>query len=338
MRHKKALRILFALIFAGTFGHSASAQERPKKLLVAHAGLISTHASVWLAEDLGFYKKHGLDVTAVFTGSGSVTSQALLAGEAKVASTSVGPTASAVSAGADLAIIAGLIHILPYQFWVQPQVRRPEDLRGKRVAISTFGSGSHLAVEVALQLLGLDPARDKMTVIQVGQQSERVAALLSGRVDGTALDPGFAQAAKDKGLTLLLNMTKSDTPYLNTVLVASRRFAKENPQIIDSFLKGTVDGLAYLSNPSSEKAVKDVLARRLKLTTPQSIQAMYDSTVEIHKTKVPDVPVVGVQNMIDALHRVNPRMAKLKAADLIDNSFIERLEKSGYFQESKKRN
>jgi NitT/TauT family transport system substrate-binding protein len=144
------------------------AQEGPKKLLVAHAGLISTHASVWLAEDYGFYKKHGLDVTAVFTGSGSVTSQALVAGEAKVASTSVGPTAGAVSAGADLAIIAGLIHILPYQFWVQPQVHRPEDLKGKRVAISTYGSGSHLAAEVALQLLGLDPARDKITIIQVG--------------------------------------------------------------------------------------------------------------------------------------------------------------------------
>ena len=107
------------------------AQEGSKRLLVAYAGLISTHASVWLAEDTGLYKKHGLEVTAVFTGSGSVTSQALVAGEARVASTSVGPTAGAVGAGADLAIIAGLIHILPYQFWAQPQVRRAEDLKGK---------------------------------------------------------------------------------------------------------------------------------------------------------------------------------------------------------------
>jgi ABC-type nitrate/sulfonate/bicarbonate transport system substrate-binding protein len=125
---------------------------------------------------------------------------------------------------------------------------------------------------------------------------------------------------------------------LNTVIVASRRYIKENPQVIESFLKGTIDGLAFLSNPASEKAVKSVLARRLKLTTPQSIQIMYDATVEMHaKTKIPSAPVAGVQNMIDALQRVNPRLTKLKAADLIDNSFVERLDKSGYINEAMKR-
>jgi hypothetical protein len=84
--------------------------------------------------------------------------------------------------------------------------------------------------------------------------------------------------------------------------------------------------------------VKSVLARRLKLTTPQSVQVMYDTTLEIHaNTKVPNVPLEGVQNMIDALLGINPRMAKLKAADIVDSSFIERLEKSGYIKEATKR-
>ena len=115
---------------------------------------------------------------------------------------------------------------------------------------------------------------------------------------------------------MMSDLTKLESPYLNTVLVTSRRYAKENPQIIESFLKGTIDGLAFLPNPANEKAVKNVLARRLKLTTPQSIQVMYDTTLEIHaKTKVPNAPVAGVQNMIDVLLRINPRLAKLKAAD-----------------------
>src|SRR5262252_8814078 len=204
MRHRGFIQLCLVVVLLGSWVRSSAAQETLTKLLIAHAGLISTHTSVWLAEDQGFYKKHGLDATSVFTGSGSVTSQALIAGEAKVASTSVGPTAAAVGAGADLAILAGTIHIMPYQFWVLPQVHQPEDLKGKRVAISTFGSGSHLAAEIALQVLGLNP-----------------------------------------------------------VLVASRRYAKENPQIIEAFLKGTIDGLAFLPNPANEKAVKNVLARRL---------------------------------------------------------------------------
>ena len=314
------------------------AQDSSKKLLVAYAGLISTHTSVWLGEDQGFYKRHGLDVTSVFTGSGSVTSQALLAGEAKVASTSVGPTAGAIVAGADMVILAGTIHILPYQLWVTPQIRQPADLRGKRVAISTFGSGSHLAAEVALQQLGLDTARDKIAILQVGTQPERVAALVTARIEATPLEPGFGQAARDKGLTVMVDLTKLDAPYLNTVLVASRRYLKENPQQTEAFLKGTIDGLYFLTNPANERAVKSVLARRLKLSTPQAIQIMYDATVEIHaKTKVPYATLAGVQNMIDVLSPVNPRLAKLKAADMIDNSFIERLDKSGYIAEAMKR-
>jgi len=338
MRRQSFIQVWFVVVLLGSWVRPSLAQEAFTQLLVAHAGLISRHASVWLAEDQGFYKKHGLDVTSVFTGSGSVTSQALIAGEAKVASSSVGPTAGAVGAGADLMIVAGTIHIMPYQFWVLPQVRQPADLKGKRVAISTFGSGSHLAAEVALQVLGLDPVRDKIAIMQVGTQADRVAALVSGRVDATPLEPGFGQSARDKGLTVISDLTKLDAPYLNTVIVASRRYAKENPQIIESFLKGTIDGLAFLPNPANERAVKSVLARRLKLTTPQSIQVMYDTTLEIHaKTKVPNAPVAGVQNMIDVLLRINPRLAKVKATDLIDSSFIERLEKSGYINEAMKR-
>jgi NitT/TauT family transport system substrate-binding protein len=338
MRQKRIVGFLLAVILiAGAL--PLRAQDASKKVLVAHAGLISTHSSVWLAEDQGFYKKHGLDVTSVFISSGSVTSQALIAGEAKLASTSVGPTAGAVSGGADLVILAGTIHILPYQFWVLPQVRQPADLKGKRVAISTFGSGSHLAAEVALQSLGLEPVRDKIAIMQVGTQPDRVAALASGRIDATPLEPGFGQAAKEKGLTVMADLTKADVPYLNTVLVASRRFVKESPPQIEAFLKGTIDGFAFLSSPANEKVVKSVLARRLKLSTPQSVQIMYDATLEMHaKTRVPNVPLAGVQNMIDALLRMNPRMAKLKAAELVDSSFIDRLEKSGYVQDALKRN
>jgi len=317
---------------------AAAAQELSKKLLVGYAGLISTHASVWLGEDQGFYRNHGVDVTSVFISSGSVTSQALVAGEANVASTSVGPTAGAVSGGADLAIVAATIHILPYQLWVTPQIRQPTDLKGKRVAVSTFGSGSHLAVEVALQHLGLDPARDKIAIIQVGTQPERVASLVTGKIDGTALEPGFGQAARDKGLTVMADLTKLEAPYLNTVIVGSRRYIKENPQQMEAFLKGTIDGLYFLPNPANEKVVKSVLSRRMKLSTPHSMYIMYDATVDTHaKTKLPYATLAGVQNMIDALIRINPRLAKVKAAEMIDNSFIERLDKSGYIAEAMKR-
>ena len=193
---------IFAAVFLlHRWAQPADAQDASKKLLVAYAGLISTHSGVWLGEDQGFYKKHGLDVTSVFTGSGSITSQALIAGEARAASTSVGPTAGAILAGADLVIVAGMIHILPYQLWAIPQIRQPADLKGKRVAISTFGSGSHLAAEVALQQLGLDPPRDKFAIIQVGTQPERSRGPgHRAKSNRPYSSPALARRREDKGL------------------------------------------------------------------------------------------------------------------------------------------
>ena len=337
MNIKAVLLFCVTVLLLGSLVHPAAAQESGKKLLVAYSGLVTNNASLWIAEDLGLFKKHGLDVNAVFTGSGSVTSQALVAGEAKLAANSVGPVAGAASGGAEIVIIAGLVQILPYQLWGQASLRQGADLKGKRVAISTFGSGSHLAVEAALQTLGIDPARDKVAIIQIGAQPDRLAAVVSGRVDATALEPGFGQVAKDKGLAMITDLTKTETPYVNTVIVGLRRYVKENPQLIDTFLRGIVDCLALMPNRTNEKAVKSVLTKRLRLI-PESTQAIYESTLQIHaKTRAPYAPIAGVQNMIDVLQRVNPKLAKLKAPDLVDNSFVEALDKSGYINEAFKR-
>jgi NitT/TauT family transport system substrate-binding protein len=335
---RTARRIFLTLLLLTTMDRQALAQQSPGKLLVAYSGLITMNTSLWVAEDLGYFKKHGLDVSAIFTGSGSVTSQTLVAGQVKLAANSVGPVAGAASGGADIVILGGLVQILPYQLWVQPQIRQPAEIKGKRVAVSTFGSGSHLAVEVALQHIGIEPARDKIAIIQIGAQPDRMAAVIAGRVDGTALEPGFGKLAKEKGLNMLTDLTKSDTPYVNTVISAMRGYVKENPQQVEPLLKGIVDALAVMYDPAHDKAIKGVLAKRLKLTTPESVQEIYDSTLQIHaKTKVPHAPIAGVQNMIDALLRMNPRLGKVRATDIVDNSFVDRLEKSGYIAEAMKR-
>ena len=335
---RTARRIILTILLLSAVERQALAQPSPGKLLVAYSGLITMNTSLWVAEDLGYFKKHGLDVSAVFTGSGSVTSQTLVAGQVKLAANSVGPVAGAASGGADIVILGGLVQILPYQLWVQPQIRQPAEMKGKRVAVSTFGSGSHLAVEVALQHIGIEPTRDKIAIMQIGAQPDRMAAVVAGRVDGTALEPGFGKLAKEKGLNMLTDLTKSDTPYVNTVISAMRGYVKENPQQVELLLKGIVDALAVMYNPAQEKAIKGVLAKRLKLTTPESVQEIYDSTLQIHaRTKVPHASIAGVQNMIDALLRMNPRLGKVRATDIVDNSFVDRLEKSGYIAEAMKR-
>ena len=190
-------------------------------------------------------------------------------------------------------ILAGLVQILPYQLWVQPQIRQPAEMKGKSVAVSTFGSGSHLAVEVALQHIGIEPARDKIAIMQIGAQPDRMAAVVAGRVEAPRSSPASARWRKDKGLNMLTDLTKSETPYVNTVISASRRYVKENPQQVETFLKGIVDGLAAMSNPANERAIKSVLAKRLKLTTPRerSGNLRRDRCKFMQKLKFPTRPL-----------------------------------------------
>ena len=221
MRHQSFMQMWLVVVLLGSWVRPSLAQEALTKLLVAHAGLISTHASVWLAEDQGFYKKHGLDATSVFTGSGSVTFAGINRRRGQSGfhqrrshSSGCGSGSRSHDCGGDHPYNA--LSVLGST----PGAPAGRSER-KRVAISTFGSGSHLAAEIALQVLGLDPVRDKIAIMQVGTQADRVAALVSGRVDATPFEPGFGQPAREKGLTMI-----SDSPARHALLeYGSRCFA-----------------------------------------------------------------------------------------------------------------
>ena len=170
----------------------AWAQE---KIRLAHSALESSNAVWYLAQDRGFYKKHGLDADLLFIPSTTTSVSSLVAGDVQVANASGGGVASAVVAGADLVLVSCYLNSLPYELVVGESVKSAEDLKGKSLGISRLGSASDVAVRALIRGLGLEPDK-QVLIMQVGGPAERAASFRTGRIAGFPSPPGIIHLTK----------------------------------------------------------------------------------------------------------------------------------------------
>jgi len=171
---------------------NARAQE---KVRLAHSALESSNGVWYLAQDRGFYKKHGLDADLLFIPSTTTSVSSLVAGDVQVANASGGGVASAVVAGADLVMVACYLNSLPYELVVNESIKSPEDLKGKSIGISRVGSASDVAARALIRGLGLEPDK-QVPIMQVGGPAERAASFRGGRIAGFPSPPGIIHLTK----------------------------------------------------------------------------------------------------------------------------------------------
>src|SRR5882724_2647119 len=171
---------------------NARAQE---KVRLAHSALESSNGVWYLAQDRGFYKKHGLDADLLFIPSTTTSVSSLVAGDVQVANASGGGVASAVVAGADLVMVACYLNSLPYELVVNESIKSPEDLKGKSIGISRVGSASDVAARALIRGLGLEPDK-QVPILQVGGPAERAASFRGGRIAGFPSPPGIIHLTK----------------------------------------------------------------------------------------------------------------------------------------------
>ncbi|HEY2990557.1 MAG TPA: ABC transporter substrate-binding protein, partial [Candidatus Binatia bacterium] len=220
-----------------------AAQTQPP-LVVGVAGLSASLIHPFVARDAGFFQKYGVDTRLVLFEAGTLLAQAALAGEVKISVTSGPVTIASRSAGADTIVVAGYINTLPYNLVAAKEITKLEQLKGKKIAISRFGSTTDTAVRLLLEKVGLNPAKD-VTIVQVGSQPTRFQSLVAGAIDATIIAPPFDITAKKQGYNVLVNLADLGLPYPQQVIETTDRFIRENPQAVKNFLKGFIAGIHY---------------------------------------------------------------------------------------------
>ncbi|OGQ82166.1 MAG: hypothetical protein A3F90_09995 [Deltaproteobacteria bacterium RIFCSPLOWO2_12_FULL_60_19] len=313
----------------GFFGSEAEAQSTP--LHVGHASVNSRMSPLWVAAKEGFFKKQGFDVKVVNIRGGTQVTQALLGGGLDLAYSDPPATVAAIAAGAPLIEIMATSTVMPYYLVGAPAVKSLADLKGKRVGSSGLGlSASRLALLVGLKHLGLDPERDKITLVAAGTEPERVAGLASGAIGGTVIAPEFRTRIEQLGLNILADLRAMNIPWQVGNVVTSRRFLQSRQDALERVLKALLEGNAYVLNRANRPQMLELLKSRLGLKSAEDATGAYEDTVKYYVLKKPYSYRDGLQLIIAEVGRVVPAAANLRFEDVADTSIIEKLDKSGY--------
>jgi ABC-type nitrate/sulfonate/bicarbonate transport system substrate-binding protein len=328
------LRLLLLLLVVGPPA-SATAQVR-SNLSSSVTSESMTH--VWVARDRSLFKKHGIDMQFILMPRNPLAVAALIAGEIDAAIIGPGHLVNAGMSGADLIGIANFHQKLDYRLNARPDIKKPEDLRGKRIAISGPGSTSHLVSLLSLQGLNVEPTQAKIAFLTIpGTEMNRRLALETGGVDATTLRGAMGDLYANKGYGVLYNLRNTGESLPQNMLVTTRRTAANKPQVIEGYLKAMVEAIAVTLDPANKELVTRLLASNLRLTNPADAEESYNAVINSYE-RAPHVSLEGMKRLHRLLMQINPKVADVRVENVVDNSFMNKLESSGYIQSVYKKN
>lgn len=291
-----------------------------EKLAVGYSNVSADFLSTWVATEAGIYAQNGLDVDLTLVSGGSKTMASLLSGQNQLTLQGGGEALSASASGADLVVLATLAPVYPYLFEVAADVKTPDDLRGKKVGVSSAGGSADIAARVVLKKQGLDPDSD-VTMVPVDSHANRTAALISGAIQGGVDDPPDSYEVERHGLHPLFDLAGLKLPAANTVLVGQRSWVTANRETTQKFVDSIVMAISRMR--ADKPFTVEVLKKYFQSEDDEAISGAYDFfTREV----TPAVPMPKPEQFADAMAILGDSNEKVRSVDvsrIIDPSFIQ---------------
>lgn len=304
--------------------------DKPFKVGVAGPAISLIYAH--LAHDAGLWRKYGLDTRVIVFESGSTLAQVASSGEIKIALNSGPTTIASRTQGAHTLIFASMVNTLPYSLVSAKHITKWEQLKGKKIAISRFGSGTDTAIRIVLKKYAIDPVKD-VTLLQIGTQPSRIQALSAGSIDATLVSAPLDFEAKKLGHYILLNIAELKIPYPQLVVEATEKFTHENPRTMKNFLKGFIEAIHY-ARAHKDKTMH-AMTRHLKTTDPEILEGTYQSFLQATDySAYPNLD--GIRIAIEEVAGRVPAAKNKRPEEFIDTRFLKELDKEGFFNQFKR--
>ncbi len=311
--------LALAIIFA------SSQRAEAKSTLAYISDSPSSSVPFWVAKEMGFFKKHGLDVDMLFINGSTRGIQSLIAGDLNFTG-AVGTSAiNGRLAGGDIRIISSLVNTLPYYIVGKPEIKSPEDLNGRSAATHIPGTSADFALRLALKRFGI--AYDEIKAVMVGGSPARVAAVMTGQLDFTMVtEPGKIEAER-AGLKVIVDMAKLDIPFQFTCAVTTGQMIREQPEKVMGFVKAMAEAVHFYKNNKEE-----VIKIMQKYTRGQERPVLEGAYAAYDEMLVKDTypTMEGLQNTLEVQASFDPKAVNAKVEDLVDLRFVNDLKKSGF--------
>jgi NitT/TauT family transport system substrate-binding protein len=317
----------FIVAFLGP-GPDCQAASSPTKIVIAHAAMNARVLPLWTAKEQGFFLKYGVPFETIFIRQAPTLVAALASGDIQIGYTGGTAVLGAAAGGVDLKILAAFTNRVTYDVVARPGIKTPEELRGKKFGVQSIGGTVWMGAILALEHFGLDPDRDKVSLIAAGDQVVLAQALMVGTIDATVLDGVMSRTLREKGFTILAELSKLNLPISSVGIIARGSFIQKNPQAIENLLKALLEAEAFIFAPSNKAAVLNILKRYLRVGEQDAEEGYKDVLTGIDRKPYPTL--AGLRNVQRLMKLRNPNVEKVKVEELVEDRFLKKLDESGF--------
>ena len=302
------------------------------KIRIGMGAFSPTNSAIWVAEERGLFKKHGIEAEAVFIGGGATRSvNALLASDIQFATAGGGGVIQSALRGADVVMLAANNNRGVHRILVRPEIDTPEAVKGKQIAITTFGSSSHQVLTMVLDVWNMRP--DELQILQVGSSPTMLISMQKKLVDGAVLsDPSYF-IAEDNGFRVIADLAKMNIHYLQNMVVSTRSYLRTNRDQATRVMRAFVEAIAYFKK--NKKDSVQIILKKMRMNADQAKYAerTYDQYANIYFERVPYPSATGIKTVLESLVKENPKAKGADPSSFVDASILKSLEGRWVYQE-----
>ena len=286
---------------------------------------------LWIADEEGYFKKQGLDVKQVNISGGTQGAQMMVTGGVDVSYDDPITCIVSTAGGIPVNVIVGGTPSLAYLIVGGPEIKNIADVKGKRVGSSGLGlSASRLALLVGLRRFGIDADKGQVTIVAAGQEPERIAGLSTGAIAATVISPEYRTKLEQLGVNMLADLRTLNIPWETSSVITTAKNVQTKRDMLDRVVRAILQAHAFILNPANRTRVVEVMTTQLALKSQQDAAAVYDDLVKFYVFKKPYPTRDGFANVIAEVVKSVPKAAGIKYEDVVDNSILEKLDKSGF--------
>ena len=325
----------FALVSCLLIQPIGSAQVQaaaaPDRIRVGLSSYTPINAAIWIAEDKGLFKKNGIEAeVVVLAGASAGGVSALIAGDVQFLTAGGGAVINAGLNGADVVMIGSIVNKGVQRVMARSDIRRPEDLRGKRVGVTRIGASSHMVLLLMLRQWGMTP--NDVQTLQLNASPAMMAGLERGAIDAAVLTEPTFFIAEDLGYRVLADLADLDIYYLHSMIDTTRAYMKTHRDLTTRFMKAYIEGIAYFKKNRAESV--EVMKKKLR-TAPAQVKYLERSHTLYSSGYFENAPypaLKGVTSVLEFMSRDNPKARTADPRSFIDGSIVKEIEDSGFIK------
>jgi NitT/TauT family transport system substrate-binding protein len=327
MANRRWLTFLLLLLIVCVSASRAFAQAKLKSINVGVPAVSMGNIIIFFTKEAKIFEKHGLDAEAVVMSGSGIASRALVAGSVAISPITTPAVMSAVLAGSDMVILAHTMPGVIQSLVVRPEIKRPEDLKGKTIGVTTFGSLGDFLVRYLAKQKGLNPDKD-FALLQIGADPERLLALRQGKIQAATLShPSFILAQR-AGFHVMWDFFK-EIEYPWSEIATTRSQIKQDRDLVMRYMRAHLEGIARFKQ--EPELAKKVIKKMLRLDDDSLAQESWELFAK-HRIPAPYPNLKGMKTSYEYVAQTRPDVYKHKPEEFVDSSFVEELDKSGFIK------